>query len=109
MNKIVRAKYNSRGIKQQFDIYYDPYRNQAKSVVVAINEKGLLRIRTPKDGKLDTKYLKKATQDLISLSALLIAGLVPVGVFADKLQEEFPQYEEASNILREWERIKNET
>lgn len=43
--------------------------------------------------------------ELLTLTALVIAAIVPVGVFADKLEEEFPDTGEFCNCLREWERV----
>jgi len=90
-------------IKQEFVIYDAGYHRQ--STLVGIGKRGL-RIRYPNGTDSKINFLTNATQDLNSLGALLITGLVPAGVFADKLQEEFPQHEEAANLLREWEQIK---
>lgn len=48
-----------------------------------------------------------ATQDteILSITALMVADLVPIGVFCDRLQEENGQIvEDFCNRLREWER-----
>ncbi len=114
MNKRAYTQYNSMGIKQKYtissdDVHESKYSYINRAVVVAINKKGELRVRHPnaKGNRLETKYLKKASQDLQCMAAMLISGLLSPGIFADKLQEEFPQYEEVANLLREWEQTKN--
>ena len=96
-------RYAYRGVsrndfKQNFLIGYD---TGNKSVLVGIGSKGM-RIRYPQGVKSSIKYLKTASDDLKSLAALLIVELIPGGIFADKLQEEFPEHEEAANIIRDW-------
>jgi hypothetical protein len=45
----------------------------------------------------------RASDELTTLLVLLIGQLVPVGVVADKIQEEQPQLEKLATKLREWE------
>jgi len=122
MNKKSYIGYCGVGVKQEFSVYdLDIINNPTaedygflpgslfeKSIGIGCVLVGLknktLRLRYPQGSSSPLIYLKKATEDLKVLAALLISGLAPAGVFADKLQEEFPQHEEAANILREWEK-----
>jgi hypothetical protein len=45
--------------------------------------------------------------ELKSLTALLLADLIPAGVYADRLQEEKPDLEPVSDFLRRWESFYN--
>lgn len=55
-------------------------------------------------GELDI-LLCALDQDLLTLSALMLADLLPVGVFCDRLQEEHGKMVEGfCRHLREWER-----
>jgi hypothetical protein len=99
--------FSSTDFRQSFTVWYNQpvvvngKRFLDKSVLVGVNERGL-RIRYPRGTKSKLIYLKEATNDLKSLAALCIVELVPGGIFADKLQEEFPEHEEAANIIRDW-------
>jgi hypothetical protein len=66
-----------------------------------------LRLRYPTRNK-KVHYLTGASSDLNALGALLICGLIPVGIFSDKLEEEMPEHKQAADILRLWGRIQQE-
>jgi hypothetical protein len=98
--------YPGISLKQKFS-----YRREGKDwkyvgVLVGLN-KNLLRLRYPDPSNSTVRYLTAASNDLKILAALLMAELVSAGVFADRLEEEFPVYQEAANILREWQQIRN--
>lgn len=65
------------------------------------------RIRYPTTNS-KVRYLTEATTELKHLTACVITKLVPVGIFADKLEEEYPDLKEAADHLREWERLARE-
>lgn len=45
------------------------------------------------------------TPDLAAQTAMFVANLMPVGVYADALQDQHPELEQVCNFLREWEKV----
>lgn len=77
-----------------------------REVLIGMDE-GVVRLRYPDGSYSRVQYLEGAGNDLLCLCALFICGLVPPEVLADKLQEDFPEHEEAAAILREYSNVKN--
>jgi hypothetical protein len=100
---IAYSCYSGISIKQRYIVTTtDGKRN---SVLVGIT-KQRLRVRYPNQYS-PVQYLNEATNDLKCLAALVVADLVPVGIFADKLEEEFPKHGLACEILRNWAEIRS--
>jgi hypothetical protein len=116
MKQYAATNYSSLDFKQCYTVNtfhrmqdngYPEWRSRTiQEVLVGIDRNGL-RLRYPTRHK-KVQRLRDASTDLKSLAALTIVGLVPLGVLADRLEEEFPQHSEAANLLREWERVKRE-
>ncbi len=71
-------------------------------------KKGVVRYKYPRsDGT--PYYLNKPSNDLISLTALWICELVPSGVLADKIDDEYGQlHSEVTTFLRRYEQLRQE-
>lgn len=83
------------------------YRNYLHLYLLIGVAKGVLRLRFPKTTS-PVRYLTDATTDLKCLAACAIAGVAPVGILADKLEEEYPHLCEEANHLRKWEQVHKE-
>ncbi len=82
------------------------YKNHLHLYLLIGVAKGVLRLRYPKTTS-PVRYLTYATTDLKCLAACAIAGVAPVGILADKLEEEYPDLSEEANHLRKWEQIRS--
>ncbi len=114
-----RTRYYGTNIKQSFCIttytqeleyptggkYWD-WNTALKEQVLVGMSNGELRLRYPNASRSGVKRLSEATTELKSLAALLICNLVPAGVFADALEESFPQHQQAAQILRKYQQTK---
>lgn len=98
--------YNGVTIRQLFGVIADEGLARRREVLLGL--KGTrLRLRYPQGTVGRVYYLDSASTDLKTLAALAIAELLDLSIFADKLQEEFPEHEEAAIILREWQSGRN--
>lgn len=98
-----------RGEYEEEDTQWGRRRNYTRrdreEVLVGVKA-GEIRLRYPVASGGRVNYLETPSSDLKSLAALFVCDLVPAGVFADALEESFPEHGEAADILREYERIK---
>lgn len=110
--------YSGVAIRQRWVIrtHTDPYDDQwgrryagstEKSCLLGVKDQDL-RIRFPTNYS-GPRWLEEATTELKHLVVCAIAGLVPLGIMADKLEEEYPDLKEAADHLREWERLARES
>lgn len=105
MDSYASYGYSGLNLKQKFVIVEGANWRSYKSLIIGINNQ-ILRLRYPSE-RSGIRYLHNASNDLKCMAALLLAELVPPSIFADKLQDEFPEYEEASEILRQWQRLRD--
>lgn len=82
------------------------YKNHLHLYLLIGVANGVMRLRYPKTTS-PIHYLDDATTDLKCLAACAIAGVAPVGILADKLEEEYPDLSEEANHLRKWEQIRS--
>lgn len=74
-----------------------------QSILVGIKNQRL-RLRYPDASHSKVQYVDDASDDLKALAALFICKLVPVGVFADKLEED-TKHSEAADLMRQWQSV----
>lgn len=116
MHVVKRERYSGSDLRQCYSITEYPVYDHVdgttrwnyddatvREVLIGLNNLKL-RLRYPYGSNSKVQYLPDATTELKSLAVLCIAGLVPTSIFADALQEAYPQHEQAATILREWEK-----
>lgn len=80
---------------------------ECREVLVGISHTRI-RLRYPNGTDSRVQYVDRASNELKSLVALWVCDLVPAGVLADRLEEEAPEHQPAADLLRKWERIKQQ-
>ncbi len=107
-----QGSYSIRRILMWFE--YEPYefiyQNEVRTstrctfseeVLVGLSNREV-RMRYPKrTGRV--RYPESPTSDFLSMTALFITGLIPVGVWADALEESYPGQNDIANFIRKWD------
>lgn len=78
-----------------------------KGLAISVNGDSL-RLVYPDPKHTEGYRLTTASTELKSLCALFFCNLAPAGVVADLLEEEFEEHKEAADILRLYEKVKQE-
>lgn len=66
-----------------------------------------IRLRYPQTTSR-VRYLENPSQDLLALTSLFITNLVPVGVWADALEDSYPSHKDCADFVRKWATLKAE-
>lgn len=101
-------EYRNMSLPEEYlkESFWNGVRHEAESLLVGMNDTRI-RLRYPKGTQSGVQYLPDPSQTLQQLTALWICNLLPSGVLADRLQEEFDCHSEAARILRVWEGVKS--
>jgi hypothetical protein len=81
--------------------------NRGQELLIGLSNHRI-RLRFPEGTQSPLQYLKNPPNELLHLTAVWICDLVPSGVLADCLEENYPEQAPVCQFLREFDQIKRE-
>lgn len=82
---------------------YSSRRHEHTVLLIGISQMGV-RVRFPHGTRSPVEYLPNPTPDFQAITALWVCSLVPTGVYADALEDNYQDRKQEADFLREIER-----